>query len=375
MDAMRWLLLVTPLLARSTPLDLCQSNHNEQCASPDIAYFTGVYDHMTCCQKCQQQTGCNAWSWHYTHHSCHLHSSCETKIANSEYHSGYGSAPSPTPSPPGGSPFVSLGCHSTTPIDGNSVWDGGSGLWHSCDQYARNDGMKKCIRADGQVDETSLMFDMTSLSSKSGCFVWEASQCGTDMTRVSEISFDFDFSGCQDVWAAPLWITPDNWRSPGYSSGEIDFVEMCPVGSWATNFAGGGGQGEYQMKHGSGSGPNGPKHFSLTFDTAGDLRTLICDLDGSNCYNGAYYNGFLHKITSKYNHHFVSDVWNGYGGDGGWSGCHARHSGGTSCKYAIMNLKVRTTDGRPLYSGKCAAMNGGTSASGDALFANDTVLV
>jgi hypothetical protein len=107
--------------------------------------------------------------------------------------------------------------------------------------------MQKCIRDDGSVDETSLLLDMRNIQNKGGCFVWDTFGCGTDMTRVSKIEFDFDYSQCGDVWTAPLWITPDNWKLPGGTSGEIDFLEMCPVGRAATNFGAGGQPGESQL--------------------------------------------------------------------------------------------------------------------------------
>lgn len=195
------------------------------------------------------------------------------------------------------------------------------------------------------------------------------------MTKVSKIEFDFDFSDCQDVWTAPLWITPETWISPGSTSGEIDFVEMCPVGSAATNFGAAGGVGENQMAWGSGSSSNGPKHFVLSIDDGGNLKTKICNLDGATgCYDGANYDNFLNVITSKNNHHFVTDVWNGHGGDSGWSGCGANHNEATQCKYAIMNLRVYTKDGQPLYSGSCAALNGDTSL-GRSDLVNSTLIV
>jgi len=235
--------------------------------------------------------------------------------------------------------------------------------------------MQKCVRSDGQVDETSIFVDMANVASKTGCFVWEAHDCGTDMTRVAKIEFDFDFSSCQDVWTAPIWITPDHWYSPGGTSGEIDFLEMCPVGSVATNFGAGGQQGEYQEKWGSGAGVDGPKHYTLSLDSAGSLTTQICNLDGTGCFAGAHYENFMNRITSKHNHHFVSDIWNGYGGDSGWKGCHGRNSPATQCRYAIMNIKVTSKDGQPLYSGKCAALNGATSSQGQAVPTEELVVV
>lgn len=184
------------------------------------------------------------------------------------------------------------------------------------------------------------------------------------MTKVSKIEFDFDFETCHDVWAAPLWITPEDWHAPGGTSGEIDFLEMCPAGSFATNFGAPGQPGEYQKQWGSAWGPGGPKHYVMTFDNGGSVATHMCNLDGSGCrYDGASYQNFINRITSKYNHHFVSDVWNGWGGDSGWKGCGGRNSPATSCRFAIMNLKVSTRDGRPLYSGKCAALNAEQSVS------------
>lgn len=236
--------------------------------------------------------------------------------------------------------------------------------------------MQKCIRNDGSVDETSLLLDMRSIPNKGGCFVWSTWGCGTDMTRVSKIEFDFDFAQCQDIWTAPLWITPEVWLDPGGTSGEIDFLEMCPVGSVATNFGAGGQPGESQLQWGSGAGPNGPKHMSMTFDRSGNLRSTICNLDGTTgCFAGARYDSFMNRITSKNNHHFVSDVWNGYGGDGGWYGCGARHNEGTQCHYAIMNIRVHTFDGSSLYSGACAAMNGGQYGHNNQFGANSTWII
>lgn len=236
-------------------------------------------------------------------------------------------------------------------------------MWPSCNLAATTDGFKKCIRANGEVDETSIMLDMSEVQDKTGCFVAQSSECGTDMTLVSKIEFDVDFEQCQDVWSAPLWISPYDWKMPGGTSGEIDFAEMCPVGSVATNFGAGGQPGEEQEKWrgASGASPNGPKHFILTLDGAGNLKTKICALGGphggGNCVDGAHYDVFLSKITSKIDHHFNTDIWNGHGGDGGWTGCQARNNPNTNCRYAVMNIQVETKSGRPLYRGKCAALN------------------
>lgn len=70
----------------------------------------------------------------------------------------------------------------------------------------------------------------------------------------------------------------------------------------------------------------------------------------------------------------MTDVWNGNGGDSGWSGCGAKHNEETQCKYAIMNLRVYTKIGQPLYGGSCAALNGDASLGRSDHF-NGTLIV
>lgn len=55
---------------------------------------------------------------------------------------------------------------------------------------------------------------------------------------------------------------------------------------------------------------------------------------------------------------FLSDIWNGHGGDGGWTGCKAFNNPNSQCQYVIHNIKIYTVDGRPMFSGKCGALNG-----------------
>ena len=198
-----------------------------------------------------------------------------------------------------------------------------------------------------------------------------------DLLQVSQISFDVDMKNCDNVWAAPLRLCPNPWVGPGTTSGEIDFVENCPVGNVATNFGGGGQHGEDQLVWGNATFL-GPKHFIMTLgpysfghhDSGGNLATQICEVDGSNCVDGAYYNGFLSAVTAtkslteSYPYTFKSDIWNGFNGDGGWTGCGAYNNPTTTCQYAVTNIRVSTTDGSPMFSdGKCAALNAASSST------------
>eukprot|EP00928_Gymnodinium_smaydae_P006130 TRINITY_DN12132_c0_g1_i2.p1 TRINITY_DN12132_c0_g1~~TRINITY_DN12132_c0_g1_i2.p1 ORF type:complete len:317 (+),score=58.97 TRINITY_DN12132_c0_g1_i2:26-952(+) len=261
-------------------------------------------------------------------------------------------------------PFPELGCARVAPPGGDWIFQGGSGRWPSCNMDIRADGATVCLDAAGNQDPTSIFINLKDLQESTGCFAW-TSVCNFDLLRVLRIEFDIDLHNCESVWAAPLWITPHPWLVPADTSGEVDFVELCPRGSVATNFGAGGAQGETERSWASAAGLKGPKHFVATFDaSSGTLSTQICNQDGSGCFNGAQYNNFLHTVastrgrTSSFPYNFVVDVWNGYGGDGGWQGCHAQNDANSMCQYAVKNIRVYTRDGSPLFTGKCAAMNG-----------------
>lgn len=259
-----------------------------------------------------------------------------------------------------------MGCPSSRVRDGNHVFENGAGTWYSCNMPARGDGAYMCVDEKGATDYTSIFVDMASVPSKSGCFVWHTPACSFDLLRVHQLTFEIDLQHCETVWAAPLWLSPDPWVAPGSLSGEIDMVELCPRGSVSTNFGAAGGPGEVQESWGGAGGLNGPKKYTMTFDrTSGSLTTVICHLDGSNCFSGAHYSNFLHVVHStagrsvSYPYHLTVDVWNGYGGDGGWYGCGAQNDPNSQCQFAVKNIKLHTWDGSALFpSGKCAALNG-----------------
>ncbi|CAJ1332330.1 unnamed protein product [Effrenium voratum] len=205
-----------------------------------------------------------------------------------------------------------------------------------------------------------------------------------DFRLVQRIEFDFDVKSCGSVWAAPLWISPHPWDSPAATSGEVDFVEACPVGQMYTNFACGGHEEALLGCKKSQVGPlasicndqktalavaadarmignadnlGGPKHFIMTFDgttsftSGGTLRTQICELGPTNCRNSAFYPDFLSRVDptkgrgTSFPYTFLSDIWNGFGGDSGWTGCKARNNPNSQCEYAVRNIKVYTWSG------------------------------
>lgn len=263
-------------------------------------------------------------------------------------------------------PFAEVGCASTRVGDANWLWETGAGTFPSCDMPVRGDIGSMCIDSNGQPDYTSLYVDLASAPNRIGCFAWLASSCVMDFRRVLRIEFDFDVKSCGSVWAAPLWISPQPWDSPGPTSGEVDLVEACPVGSLYTNFATGG----HEMPIGNPSDLGGPKHMIMMIDSSaslvagGTLRTQICDFGKTNCRDSAFYEDFMSRVSptkgrgQSFPYTFLSDIWNGHGGDGGWTGCKAFNNPNSQCQYVIHNIKIYTVDGRPMFSGKCGALNG-----------------
>lgn len=273
------------------------------------------------------------------------------------------------------SPFSELDCASTATPDENWIFETwpASQPCYSCTTSSvpgmnvRSDHARMCVSASGEPDYTSIYVDMQPLQNKTGCFASVSGSCTMDLMRVSSITFDVDVKNCEDLWAAPLWLAPDPWVGPADISGEIDFCEFCPTGTIATNFGAGGARNEKEQSWGSVI-LSEPKHFVMTLlkaSSGGDLGTKVCKLDATSCFNGGYYADFLNTVNSARGkdattpYAFISDVWNGLGGDGGWGACKAQNNQNTNCQYAVRNIRVYTHDGSSMFSsGKCTALNG-----------------
>jgi len=58
------------------------------------------------------------------------------------------------------------------------------------------------------------------------CSSWSTEgSCQFPMNKLMKLQATLDSNGCQGLWAAPLWISPQNWQSPQHASGEIDIFE------------------------------------------------------------------------------------------------------------------------------------------------------
>jgi len=269
------------------------------------------------------------------------------------------------------SPFSAMYCSESKKRSSSWIWKSG-GTSPSCNgAHATGDGAYMCADSKGHVDHTSIHVKLKDVKSKTGCFNWRT-DCEFHMKDISYISFNLGMRNCGSVWAAPLWMTPHPWKSPGGTSGEIDLVELCPVGKVATNFAGcGGAPGGtcHQQKWHSAHGDVGPKHIGMAVSKSGDI-TVTMSRRRQETGKYSHYMKTATGARDNFPYSFVSDIWNGHGGDGGWKGCHAHNDPHSECEYAITHLKVYGHSGKSVFhSGKCTALN---AKHTDHLWANET---
>jgi hypothetical protein len=191
-----------------------------------------------------------------------------------------------------------------------------------------------------QNDPASVRIEVTP--GKAECLVAN-SACKIPMHDFVALDYEFAISGCNGIWAAPMWMTPDTWQW-GAGSGEIDSLEFCPRDSVHLNFAGGGHQVAPGVSIDKSQG-----HVTVRKDVAGIVTIASCTsaeasankgqcaapqykdcpdcLDGKNTYgcwcnapSNIYGSGGCQKDTDCM-WTLVSDIWNGVSGDAGYAGC------------------------------------------------------
>lgn len=234
-----------------------------------------------------------------------------------------------------------------TPANADDQWpfDVSVKKWFSCASSAgaTNDlGTTPHMCAD---DPASVRIEVTPGLAE--CLVASASECKIPMRDFVSLDYDFGVEGCDGVWAAPLWMTPDDWRWGG-GSGEIDSLEFCSRDSIHLNFAGGG----HQTVASAFSIDGAAGHVTVRKDAAGIVTISACPaaeaaashgqcaapqykscaecLNATNTYGcwcnaesdppNIYGSGGCAK-GSDCMWTLVSDIWNGVSGDAGYKGC------------------------------------------------------
>jgi len=192
---------------------------------------------------------------------------------------------------------------------------------------------------------------MTQVHNKRGCYVYSTQGVLTwSMKKFMQLEFDAEWTNCQNIWFAPLWLTPSPWKAPQGLSGEIDLIETCRSHHHDT-------VGTsiicrdhphpdcYEPQWGSAASSGGPLHFVAKIDDAGTWTMKK--------YSYPYEESSVGTLVSRYPNyidtihatkwgedwpfHLMSDLYNGGGGDTGWRHCGTLNYG-TQCKYTIANI-------------------------------------
>merc|ERR1719359_1346817 len=99
---------------------------------------------------------------------------------------------------------------STVELSGDSVWDHGAGPSPSCDIPEVENNAQMC---DG--DPTSVVMQATAGTPQ--CLVARMPECTFNMNDLQQMDFDIIMNDCKGTWAAPLWISPNQWNGGGLS--------------------------------------------------------------------------------------------------------------------------------------------------------------
>lgn len=236
------------------------------------------------------------------------------------------------------------------------VWSQDVGQSPSCTYPPLESASEMCAG-----DPTSVVIQGTG---QPQCISSSLHHCKFNMRDFVQLDADLSMIDCGGTWAAPLWMTPDYWEGGG-SAGEIDMLENCPSSALYSNFAGGGNPKRWEI-----SNPNSFQgHMTMWKQDDGDgimsIRVKTCTskeaTEGSgSCFeeDAAYYRDIYGQNGCKDGncmYTMVSDIWNGWAGDGGFSECtNGQPQWGNQCKFSVSNIRIK---GVP-FTGKCTALSG-----------------
>eukprot|EP00928_Gymnodinium_smaydae_P001662 TRINITY_DN1059_c0_g1_i1.p1 TRINITY_DN1059_c0_g1~~TRINITY_DN1059_c0_g1_i1.p1 ORF type:complete len:745 (-),score=67.51 TRINITY_DN1059_c0_g1_i1:147-2294(-) len=267
-----------------------------------------------------------------------------------------------------GNPALPWDCSTTSTPDSQSIWR------HlenhpSCKGRDRTDATGMCVNANGEPDFTSITMNLEPLEVKTGCFVYDTSECEWSMKKMRHLEFDIEWEDCDGVWFAPLWLVSLPWIPPQGTSGEIDLLETCRSHPWTIRTSiicrDHPDPECYEPLWGEARGSLGPQHFFATIDDHGTWSMVKCNLDRTGCETISVYPRYLDTVFPTKDgrdnpFHFVSDIYNSdvNSGDGGWRACGNRNFT-TTCRYKVGNIRLTMRDGEEAFSGdgKCTALN------------------
>jgi hypothetical protein len=240
-----------------------------------------------------------------------------------------------------------------------SIWLENMGNKGACDACNPAVPMSKvdesrwtCNKGDVSMNKDNNNFDPRT------CMSWSTKgACEFKQKDLRALQVDMKSSGCNGLWVAPLWMTPENWAVPQHGTGEVDFFERgCSTkDGYLTSF----GESEQYIVNNSWEEENTPNVETsltayMTFDpTADKVDIYKCPL-GSNpledgtkkCTKTATHLGYYKDTAGQTKQHteymhLVTDLWNKCGSLGCSSGASMSS---TDCSFEVMNLKMQFTD-------------------------------
>ena len=241
---------------------------------------------------------------------------------------------------------------------GNGIWKTQNGQFGACGKctstICASDGTWSC-GANGDIS-----LDLKGKNAKV-CTSWTTQDsCEFKQKDLVALQASLQSSGCDGLWAAPLWITPQaqSWKPPQSKTGEIDVFErgcykddgyLLSFGGETTNVL--EDAWKQKGKHGTATALTA----YMTFDRKKDnIDVYLCPLksnpievgpEAAGCTKTMNHAGY-YRDTAGETHNgedylqLVSDVWNG---------CENLDCGqkpkltSSECNFSVSNIKLQFT--------------------------------
>jgi len=256
-----------------------------------------------------------------------------------------------------------------------SIWSNPSQSFGSCKQTGPQLPVAELLSTSAS-SPTRIAFNPQGGIIGDGC--WRMDTNGTCSFEfggdavVNEVTADISLKNCTNVWAAPLWMKPNQstyHERAGTSKAEIDIVELC--GAVSQNYDTWGWQTQWGKLDAAKTPPvpGAPLEtsgfdayrFHVYYDKDADaVKTWACPIlpdgteDGPRCLGGGNYQGFAHDtpLPSDRTYYLVTDVGNLA------VSAYCGHDAKSSCSYQVDNVKLHTNNGSQAFaSGVCTALN------------------
>jgi len=221
---------------------------------------------------------------------------------------------------------------------------------HSCIHPPTQNIGQMCIN-----DVTSILLDVSKTQEKGiGCYLTNMNDCVFNLRDFVQIDFDIVVSDCENTWFS-FWATPrHHWTGDGLS-GEMDFIESCPINGIHSNWAGGGVPDTLSNDTSSFTA-----HMKVTINqTTGKVEIYKDGVKTKAKYDNIFAS---YACTNDNNCNYVlkADIWNGYDGDGGYDSCMKNYKNNpqpSNCKFSIKNIRLTPKDPNYKFSTeKCNAL-------------------